>query len=613
MLINSVAFCCLAPHVHKKNGISRIRQIPSRAEHFFFCRRKYYGASPNASLRVVPVLDEFIMRMRAQAWQERSFFRFISSYLAPSSTRGELFDMSLREGAAVKNEDPPSPEKTPFFGSCRAALKSDGMLRWGPGRRTPIFRRQHEMQVQRFSRFSEQEEPDLEGDDDKSAVERPNVASTSKVCRKRKEARQNSKDRWSKERYISKTCRKIYNYSIVSAKTMGFRSRRYSSAELKLMDIMEAKGAVLGNPILRPELRAEARKHIGDTGLLDHLLKHMAGKVVPEKDVRFRRRHNPEGAMEYWLEPADLMDLRKQAGVQDPYWSPPPGWKPSDGLDGPDEHAACAKKMKKMWEETKKLREEMAIIGRKVEELFGKMQVPEVALAPGPAAAKETLSGSGCSGALQERHSSLQKGNRMLGEQLSELPNTLDGTQAEKRKLGEEAEEAKKADKAARSGFRRCKPEGTFVWPRNGWNSMPRLQVEDFLMVPTPTSATSSTSAPSLPWPPHQPSSPVKPQPKIVSVAQADNCRRKVFHYSSSTGMIASSAAYAVSGLVSLSSAHHDMRLLPVLSHPGRGESEDLLRSDAVAYSTSSTVTSANPPHPAATFAAASSESWLSL
>ncbi|CAA6665770.1 unnamed protein product [Spirodela intermedia] len=53
-----------------------------------------------------------------------------------------------------------------------------------------------------------------------------------------------------------------------------------------------------------------------DTGLLDHLLKHMAGKVVSEGKERFRRRHNPEGAMEYWLEAAELQELRRTAGME---------------------------------------------------------------------------------------------------------------------------------------------------------------------------------------------------------------------------------------------------------------------------------------------------------
>jgi hypothetical protein len=95
---------------------------------------------------------------------------------------------------------------------------------------------------------------------------------------------------------------------------------------------MKEKEAVYGNPIMRPNLSLEAQKYIGDTGLFAHLLKHMAGKVAPGGVERFRRRHNAEGSMEYWLESADLVDIRKEMGVQDPYWTPPPGWKPGDSI-----------------------------------------------------------------------------------------------------------------------------------------------------------------------------------------------------------------------------------------------------------------------------------------
>ena len=115
-----------------------------------------------------------------------------------------------------------------------------------------------------------------------------------------------------------------------------------------MLKIMKAKGAVPGNPILRPELRSEARKLIGDTGLLDHLLKHMAGKLAPGGKERFRRRHNPEGAMEYWLESADLVEIRKKAGIKDQYWVPPPGWKPGDS---PTQDPVCARELKALKEE----------------------------------------------------------------------------------------------------------------------------------------------------------------------------------------------------------------------------------------------------------------------
>lgn len=105
---------------------------------------------------------------------------------------------------------------------------------------------------------------------------------------------------------------------------------RYETAELKLLEIMREKKAFLGNPILRGDLRTEARHHVGDTGLLDHLLKHMVGKVFGDQGERLCRHRNAVGAMEYWLENADMIDLRRQAGVKDPYWVPPPGWEPGD-------------------------------------------------------------------------------------------------------------------------------------------------------------------------------------------------------------------------------------------------------------------------------------------
>ncbi|KAH9318298.1 hypothetical protein KI387_020067, partial [Taxus chinensis] len=91
---------------------------------------------------------------------------------------------------------------------------------------------------------------------------------------------------------------------------------RYRAAQLKLLAIMHDKGGVPGKPILRPALREEARKHIGDTGLLDQLLNHMTDTVITNGE-RIRRRHNSEGAMEYWLEDASLKEIRKQAGIQD--------------------------------------------------------------------------------------------------------------------------------------------------------------------------------------------------------------------------------------------------------------------------------------------------------
>ncbi|KAL0317668.1 UNVERIFIED_CONTAM: protein DYAD [Sesamum angustifolium] len=136
---------------------------------------------------------------------------------------------------------------------------------------------------------------------------------------------------------------------------------------------MKAKGATAEKPILRPQLRAEARKRIGDTGLLDHLLKHMAGKLAPGGEERFRRRHNPDGAMEYWLESADLVNIRRDAGVADPYWVPPPGWKPGDS---PTQDPICARELKLLKDDISKIKRDLELMVTKVklEEEVGKLR-----------------------------------------------------------------------------------------------------------------------------------------------------------------------------------------------------------------------------------------------
>ncbi|XP_024314238.1 actin cytoskeleton-regulatory complex protein PAN1 isoform X2 [Brachypodium distachyon] len=139
--------------------------------------------------------------------------------------------------------------------------------------------------------------------------------------------------------------------------------QRYASASASLLAVARAMGASAAEPVQRGELRAELRKRIGDTGLLDHLLKHATGTVLPGGGDRLRRRHNADGAMEYWLEPAELLALRREAGVADPYWVPPPGWKPGDPLS-PD---ACALQAKRQVEA---LSAELAGVKRHMEQLM---------------------------------------------------------------------------------------------------------------------------------------------------------------------------------------------------------------------------------------------------
>lgn len=89
-----------------------------------------------------------------------------------------------------------------------------------------------------------------------------------------------------------------------------------------MWEVLKGERATFENPITRPELRKAAGKHIGDTGLLDHLLKHINGKVAPGGTERFRRWFNTDGIMEYWLENANLDKIRQESEVQDPYWIP---------------------------------------------------------------------------------------------------------------------------------------------------------------------------------------------------------------------------------------------------------------------------------------------------
>ncbi|KAJ0100492.1 hypothetical protein Patl1_20637 [Pistacia atlantica] len=167
-------------------------------------------------------------------------------------------------------------------GHCLTELKSSGMLNWG-NRKKVLFLRNDE--TEKLDGQEEDVKLDRSPEEMKENWKRKSAAhvfitSCEKKRKKKKKGTNNLSSRWSKE--------------------------RYQIAEVNMLKIMKEKEAVFGKPILRPALRMEARKLIGDTGLLDHLLKHMVGKVAPGGQERFRWRHNADGAMEYWLERADL-------------------------------------------------------------------------------------------------------------------------------------------------------------------------------------------------------------------------------------------------------------------------------------------------------------------
>ncbi|XP_022969779.1 protein DYAD-like [Cucurbita maxima] len=455
-----------------------------------------------------------------------------SFWTAPSENADR--DQSSTSGGEVNNA---SSKK----GICWSELKFTGMVQWGSRRQVQYIGRHEDKKIIALSKSFEQEEAknDSLGEGEKK-TDQENGEEIFKV--EDSDGKGNSLKR---KRYCSRNIQKNLKKSTPEKKN-GLKLRntgkkkelkksidrwsveRYKLAEENMLKIMRAKGAVFGNPILRPALRAEARKLIGDTGLLDHLLKHMAGKVAPGGVDRFRRRHNADGAMEYWLESADLINIRKEVGVQDPYWTPPPGWKLGDN---PTQDPICSR-------EIKELHEEIAEIKKYILELASaKQQDLNIETQPNSDVTPTSLDHEEHSlTALKEIYNELLKRKAKIEEQLIQISESLHGMEQEERGRRKQVQEgveeegnmvgymvAKTEDKAAKirrlkSGFRICKPQGTFLWPNMAMSPHSVMQQvqDDPVVVPTPPSASSTTAAPRLslsPSPstgPH-PTSPVKP------------------------------------------------------------------------------------------------------
>ncbi|KAE9610193.1 hypothetical protein Lalb_Chr07g0183981 [Lupinus albus] len=175
---------------------------------------------------------------------------------------------------------------------------------------------------------------------------------------------------------------------------------RYKLSEQNLWEVLKDEGATSGNPITQPSLRMATRKHIGDTGLLDHLLKHIDGKVAPGGTELFRRRFNTSGIMEYWLESANLDKVRQEAGVNDPYWILPSTFR-ADNV--PSQNADTIG-------ELEILKIEMAQMKKDMEHLIAKQQE------------KGEIS-------LMERNEALMKWKAMTEQHLTEIMTSLNGVQ----------------------------------------------------------------------------------------------------------------------------------------------------------------------------------------
>ncbi|KAK9291337.1 hypothetical protein L1049_019282 [Liquidambar formosana] len=458
-------------------------------------------------------------------------------------------------------------------GKCWSAIKRKGMVQWGTRRQVrfigwhsednPSINVEENKERDKEEGNEEEEEGEEEAEDeeeeeedeDEKDKEEGDEEAVRKTNRKRKRQSSSRKKRAKKAKREKEMKSSGFNNRKVFKNSIDrWSAERYKMAEENMLKILKAKGAVYGNPVLRPELRQEARKQIGDTGLLDHLLKHMAGKVAPGGAERFQRRHNAEGAMEYWIESADLIDVRKAAGVQDPYWTPPPGWKLGDN---PAQDPICAM-------ELKQLKEEMATMKRDMEELVSRKQEEKqtILTIPNSSVTNQKIDHIDGSFLTQKAiYKELQKRKAKIEEQLLQIAQSLSGMEDEVEKLrfvvdepkssesgalligsttipGAETEEErgkedkgkevvvvkvdddekeenkeqqvtttaaeamalKAEEKAAKiqrlkSGFRICKPQGTFLWPNMATMSSPQVlvQLDDLLVVPTPPSVSSST------------------------------------------------------------------------------------------------------------------------
>ncbi|KAL5218512.1 hypothetical protein ABZP36_019196 [Zizania latifolia] len=256
---------------------------------------------------------------------------------------------------------PSPPVAAPAASSCLlTTLKCDGSG-WGARRRVRYIGRHHDASKEASAASLDGYDTEVSVQEQQQRRAQEDNKSTSNGKRKREEAessKDKSRHKRKKKAKTYKSPKKVEKKRVVEAKDGDPRrgkdrwsAERYAAAERSLLDIMRSRSARFGAPVMRQALREEARKHIGDTGLLDHLLKHMAGRVPEGSADRFRRRHNADGAMEYWLEPAELAEVRRQAGVSDPYWVPPPGWKPGDDVSSVASDLLVKKKVEELAEE----------------------------------------------------------------------------------------------------------------------------------------------------------------------------------------------------------------------------------------------------------------------
>ncbi|KAF9615530.1 hypothetical protein IFM89_024157 [Coptis chinensis] len=597
--------------VTEKNELNVTVRFPSTLSlRKYFSSNEMEAGTSYSSVKKNPELDEqFVFRSKlAKEVLVRPIFppefteqRHLQSFWLLPSKVAEI---------STSLTNPDSEDETSVKASlCMSSLNdTPGLLKWGYRKRITFIGKHKERKkssitprVPSVSTLAEEEEKVLNTVNRDKEVDREET--TMRVTRKRKRGKSGYKKSKAAKVDVKKPSSKITKKKLILSYDR-WSKERYKNAEQKMLEIMKEKGAVIGSPVIRNNLRIEARKHIGDTGLLDHLLKHMAGKVAPNGEDRFRRRHNAEGTMEYWLESADLMSVRKEAGVRDSYWTPAPGWKLGDC---PSQDPICAR-------ELKLLKEQIDNIRNDVKELLLKRD-KEAADNP-MAIDSNTNNGNCCNNLIESSEANNKDASVELGDyeklvkrksdlerQLIQISESLNEMQEDMKRSGfivkeggansevveanreeineiidlnevkenvddlqqqvqpssasvmesKEAETAKAARaemrQRLRSGFRICKPQGTFLWPNMGAsnsssagnnsttsNVLSPAQVfvaDQLLVVPTPPSVSSATSPPRFLIPPsitleQQPTSPVKTiaekRPVIVTVSTSTIC-----------------------------------------------------------------------------------------
>ncbi|XP_031281880.1 protein DYAD-like isoform X1 [Pistacia vera] len=332
------------------------------------------------------------------------------------------------EGASETLKNRGRLDETSKKGLCWSELKRTGMSRWGVSRLV-TFQREH---------CNSKMSPSIvkENEDQKDVGEAVTAESSGSESRNRKrlklgqlrEARTTKREKLRPQNNSSS--RKSKHNKLENTKDR-WSADRYKLAEQSMLEILKDEGAVFENPISRPVLRTAARKRIGDTGLLDHLLKHIDGKVAPGGAERFRRCYNTEGVMEYWLENADLVKIKQEAGVPDPNYVPPSSWWKCSG--GSFQDSVCAGELKVLKVEMEKMKRDMQelVCHQQEQDQANPVEDTHKELVKWKAKTDQRLMelSSSLSG-MQDMYRELIKWKAKIEQQLMEISNTLISMQA---------------------------------------------------------------------------------------------------------------------------------------------------------------------------------------